>query len=83
MIFFFNFTGKIIGYIFFKFSISRENNSLFTFFQQSSSSQDIYEDFQTTNQHMQQEILSLKTYIGQQQMVNATLQQQLQGVGGI
>ena len=63
----FNFTGK---------------NSLFTFFQQSSS-QDIYEDFQTTNQHMQQEILSLKTYIGQQQMVNATLQQQLQGVGGI
>ena len=41
-----------------------------------------YEDFQTMNQDMQKEILSLRTYIGQQQLANEALQQQLQGATG-
>ena len=40
-----------------------------------------YENFQNLNHDMQEEIISLRSYINQQQMVNSALQQQIQTSG--
>ena len=42
-----------------------------------------YENFQNLNHDMQEEIISLRSYINQQQMVNSALQQQIQTSGKI